>query len=66
MTFSDLVFDKAGCCGLHNWAEYLEDTGVRVQVFDNGDGTFNVVKSAGNLLLSNVSNVSQEEVAALL
>lgn len=66
MNFSDLVFDKNGCCGSHKWAEFFRENGVKVQVFDNGDGSFDLVEFAGMLLLRRVDNVDVTEIASQL
>lgn len=50
MKFSDLMFDQAGCCGTHEWAEVRHDTGIRsvVTVVESG---WTVAAFSGNTLM---------------
>lgn len=50
MKIADLVFDNVGCCGTHKWAEIKQDNGKITQVFDNGDGTYDVATHYGGML----------------
>lgn len=50
MKFSDLVFDKSGCCGTHAWAEVRHQNGIRSDV-SPVEGGWTVVAFAGNVLM---------------
>lgn len=51
MKFADLVFDQHGCCGTHTYAITRHDNGKVSTVYDNGDGTWDVVTHGAGLLL---------------
>jgi len=49
--FDQLVFDKAGCCGSHSWAEVRHENGNISAIYDNGDGSYDVVTHAAGMLI---------------
>ena len=51
MTFDELIFDHRGCCGTHKWAEVKHGNGNVSSVYENEDGTFDVVTHAANMLI---------------
>lgn len=51
MKLSDLVFDQYGCCGTHTYAVARHENGKVSTVYDNGDGSYDVVTHAAGLLM---------------
>lgn len=67
MKFTDLVFDQQGCCGTHVYAVVRHDNGSVSTVYDNGDGTWDVVTHAvGMLMRAQRRYESQAEVETRL
>lgn len=68
MKFSDLKFDRVGCCGCEPWANVQHDSGLRSEVRHNceGDG-FTVAAFCGNTLIRGERAAADEAaVEALL
>ena len=57
MQFSDLVFDKFGCCGDHHSAHAIHPNGTRTEVTDNAGGTYTVATFRGNSLSVGVAKL---------
>ena len=66
MKFQNLVFDKVGCCGTHSWAEVVDENGIKKQIFENEDGTYDVSQFSGQLLMRHVTGLDRSAVATLL
>lgn len=63
MKIAGLVFDQQGCCGSHKWAVAKHDNGKVSTVYDNTDGTYDIVTHGAGLLLRGQEHYADEASA---
>lgn len=59
MKFSELKFDKTGCCGTHTWAEVRHDSGLLTRIYVEDVG-FSASTHAGDLLIKAQAPIADE------